>query len=300
MSCSNNLKQIGLAMHNYHDTYGKLPPGVGPYGCCWGTWPMYIMPYVEQDNMFRLYRNLSGNDRSMAGGTWRYSSNTNPALVTRNRLKVLTCPSDTPSTANNQITMHNYAVNYGNTNFYHTTVSGVAFGGSPFRCYPAGWLADAKMQQFYGWAQPDSDKFVQFQQHGKAGEPQQAVGQITDGTSNTLMVAEVIQGKGGDLRGFIWWGNASGFTAFNLPNANAPDVMTGGSCNVAATHRIPCTTLNSQQFPKMSAARSLHAGGGVNAVFCDGHVAWVPNSIALAVWRSLSTSSGGEVLNNAF
>src|SRR6266849_1916511 len=49
MQCQNNLKQLGLAMHNYHDTSGKLPPGVGNYGCCWGTWAMAILPYIEQD-----------------------------------------------------------------------------------------------------------------------------------------------------------------------------------------------------------------------------------------------------------
>jgi prepilin-type processing-associated H-X9-DG protein len=138
---------------------------------------------------------------------------------------------------------------------------------------------------------------VLFQQHGKAGQPQSPLPQISDGTSGTLMVAEVIQGQGGDLRGFSWWGSASGFTTFNPPNANAPDVMTGGSCNVAATWNIPCTTLNSQQFPKMSAARSRHTAGGVNAVFCDGHTAWVPNSVSLAAWRALGTSKGGEVVD---
>jgi prepilin-type N-terminal cleavage/methylation domain-containing protein len=51
--CQNNLKQLGLAMHTYHDGYKKLPPGVGPYGCCWGTWQMYILPYLEQANMHK-------------------------------------------------------------------------------------------------------------------------------------------------------------------------------------------------------------------------------------------------------
>src|SRR5438132_1877341 len=58
MSCSNNLKQIGIAMHNYHDTHQKLPASMGPYGCCWGTWVMYLLPYLEQDNMLKLYVNL--------------------------------------------------------------------------------------------------------------------------------------------------------------------------------------------------------------------------------------------------
>jgi prepilin-type processing-associated H-X9-DG protein len=184
---------------------------------------------------------------------------------------------------------------------YQVAVSGVAFGGAPFRGYPAGWLTDKQMQQFYGWAQPDSDKLVRYQQYGPAGQPQQRIADITDGTSNTLMVAELIQGQGGDsqpdLRGFIWWGNASGFTAFNLPNSNAPDVQTGGACNSAATWNIPCTTINSQAFPKMASARSRHSPGGVNVVFCDGHGAWISNSISLAVWRALSTSQGNEPID---
>jgi prepilin-type N-terminal cleavage/methylation domain-containing protein/prepilin-type processing-associated H-X9-DG protein len=309
MSCSNNLHQLGLAMHNYHDANNKFPPGVGHYGCCWGTWAMSILPYVEQDNMWKLYVNYDGSDiiGTPAGNTtgWRYGAGTNPAGVTSQRLKVYTCPSDTPSAplsvsatgGSFNLTAHNYGVNYGNTNFYGTTISGVAFGGAPFRAYPSGWLSDSGMQAYYGWAQPDSDKHAKYQQWGAAGQPQATIPAISDGTSNTLMMAEVIQGQGGDLRGFIWWGNSSGFTTFNLPNSNAPDELTGGVCNASAT-RAPCVALNSQSFPKMTAARSWHSGGGVNAAFCDGHVAWVTNNISIATWRALGTSQGGEVIDS--
>jgi prepilin-type processing-associated H-X9-DG protein len=307
MSCTNNLHQIGLAMHNYHDAYGKLMPGVGHYGCCWGTWAMVILPYIEQDAMWKLFVNYDGCDiigvpPSNTTG-WRYGSGTNRTDVTSKQLKVLTCPSDTVAATYAGMTHHNYGVNYGNTNMYGTTVAGVVFGGAPFRAYPAGWLSDAGMQAYYGWAQPDSDKHNKYQQYGAAGQPQQPLTHITDGTSTTLMVSELVQGQGGDaqpdLRGFIWWGNASGFTTFNLPNSNAPDVMTGGACNVPATWNIPCTTINSQAFPKMSSARSRHAAGGVNAVFCDGHTAWISNNISLTVWRALGTSIGGEVVDTS-
>src|SRR5262249_11467191 len=118
----------------------------GRYGCCWGTWQIYILPYIEQDNMFRVYVNLEGNDRTGA----RYSGGTNPPNVTRNRLKVLTCPSDTPNApccsgpitrgGSGGITSHNYAVNYGNTSFFQAPLNGVPFGGAPFSCYPPQWL----------------------------------------------------------------------------------------------------------------------------------------------------------------
>jgi prepilin-type N-terminal cleavage/methylation domain-containing protein/prepilin-type processing-associated H-X9-DG protein len=301
MQCSNNLHQIGLAMHNYHDANNKLPPGVGPYGCCWGTWAMAVLPYIEQGSMWDHFVNYGGNDKTGI----RYGTGANVTFVTGQQLKVLTCPSDSVAAPYNGMTHHNYGVNYGNTNMYGTTVAGVPFGGAPFRAYPSGWLTDATMQSAppagYGWSQPDSDKLVMFQQYGPAGQPQATFTTISDGTSNTLMASELIQGQGGtsnpDLRGFIWWGNASGFTTFNLPNSNAPDVMTGGACNIPATWNIPCTTLNDRSFPKMSSARSRHPAGGVNAAFCDGHVQWVSNNISLPVWRALGTSQGGEVFD---
>src|SRR5262249_56150910 len=129
-----------------------------------------------------------------AGNTtgWRYGSGTNVPNVTSKQLKVLTCPSDAIAPLYSGMTHHNYGVNYGNTNFYGTTVAGVAFGGAPFRAYPSGWLSDTTMQSTYGWAQPDSDKQARFPQHGLAGQPQQTLQGIQDGTSNTLMVAELI------------------------------------------------------------------------------------------------------------
>src|SRR2546427_4308254 len=62
MKCSNNLKQIALGMHSYADTYQTLPPGIGSYGCCWGTWLVAVLPHIEQDNMSKLYQNFGGND----------------------------------------------------------------------------------------------------------------------------------------------------------------------------------------------------------------------------------------------
>jgi prepilin-type N-terminal cleavage/methylation domain-containing protein len=52
MSCSNNLKQIGLALHNYHDTYNKLPPSRINKGA---TWAIFLLPYIEQDNIYRAF-----------------------------------------------------------------------------------------------------------------------------------------------------------------------------------------------------------------------------------------------------
>jgi len=288
--CRNNLKQLSLGMHNYHDAYGKLPPGVGPYGCCWGTWQMYILPYIEQGNMFQKYVNLGGNDNTGP----RYSSGTNPVNITRNRLKIFTCPTDVANAPLSSMTNHNYAVNYGNTSFFQATLQGVPFHGAPFHCYPKEWVnPPAAMVSLYGQNHPDHDRWARF--GPLAGEPQVALTHIYDGTAHTLMAAEVIQGKQNDLRGFTWWGGASGFTTWNVPNSNGPDVLMGGICNVAATHNIPCTTISSNIRPRMMMARSLHTGGGVQVAYCDGHVNWVSNNININVWRAISTTRGGEV-----
>src|SRR5678815_5150740 len=62
MSCANNLKQIGLALHNHHDAMGTLPPGgmqTGRNGAvCYSNWAIEILPFVEQDALYRRYNQL--------------------------------------------------------------------------------------------------------------------------------------------------------------------------------------------------------------------------------------------------
>src|SRR5262245_48378722 len=57
MSCTNNLKQLGLAAHNYHDQHQHLPPGIGYYPTAqngaFGTYFFHLLPHLEQDNLFR-------------------------------------------------------------------------------------------------------------------------------------------------------------------------------------------------------------------------------------------------------
>jgi prepilin-type N-terminal cleavage/methylation domain-containing protein/prepilin-type processing-associated H-X9-DG protein len=310
MLCGSNMRQVAIAMHNYHNDYNKLPPGVGKDGCCWGTWMMVVLPYIEQDALAKLYLNFGGNDLPFNGiGTLRYShGSTNGRNVTSKRLKLLTCPSDTPnapiSSGGNRITSHNYAVNYGNTSFFQAPITigrvTVPFLGAPFSCYPAAWMTNRSMISRYGQNHPDHDKDGRY--GPDAGQPQASLGQMSsaDGSSNTLMLSEVIQGQSNDLRGFSWWGGASGFTTWFPPNANAPDVLMGGICNVRATYNIPCVTTSQNDRPRMMVARSHHAGGGVNAVFCDGAVTFIRQGININVWRALSSSRGGEVAPTDF
>src|SRR5262245_17985795 len=69
IQCTNNLKQIGLAMHNYHDTVGSFPPA--RKGCCWGTWNIFILPYIEQASLYNAW-NSSGNNLAGPDGDFRY------------------------------------------------------------------------------------------------------------------------------------------------------------------------------------------------------------------------------------
>jgi prepilin-type N-terminal cleavage/methylation domain-containing protein/prepilin-type processing-associated H-X9-DG protein len=285
MQCSNNLKQIGLAMHNYHDAHKKLPYGEGPgnpadpittrRGCCWGDWQTLILPYIEQDAMFRLYKNLGGNDitgMAITGNSirLRYGDTPNVENVTSRRLTILTCPSDTPNpgaittTINGvtfAITSHNYVANYGNTNNYQvdiTTPVVLKFGGAPF-----------------GWA------------------PQIArLTDIFDGTSSTLMASETVQGTGSDLRGFSWWAPGAEFTTVYGPNSSSPDIVTQ-NCSNQPKLNLPCVDNGGAW--NILAARSRHTNG-VNVVLCDGSVRFVSEGIDINTWRALSTSKGGETV----
>src|SRR5262249_18093844 len=147
MSCQNNLKQLGVALHNYHDTNGTWPKAEDSkevYVCCWGTWMELIMPYIEQSAAFWNYQNWGGSDFVLtnwpaktpsdvpSGSYPRYGSAVNVASTTGRRYATLTCPSDQPNAPIGSITSHNYVVNYGNTSYFQSTFQGVPFLGAPF------------------------------------------------------------------------------------------------------------------------------------------------------------------------
>ena len=192
----NNLKQIGLAMQNYHDTHGTLP--VGSYWCCHGSWQVHLLPFVEEQAAYDIW-----DPNLLYDMTWRSSYfGENNSRVTSKRYSVYQCPSDEPQEWLEDvfhrfvITKNNYAANYGNTTMWQTDFAGLKFGGAPFTTNNPG-------------TEPPVTK----------------LSQITDRLSKTILIAEVVQGVEGDPRGLTWWGFASGIETYQSPNSSLPDAL---------------------------------------------------------------------------
>ncbi|MDB5338450.1 MAG: prepilin-type cleavage/methylation protein, partial [Planctomycetaceae bacterium] len=268
--CKNNLKQLGLALHNYVDVQSVLPPGGTRPGVAsitngsdnsWGTnWVTRILPFIDQSNIYNQY---NFNIEPRAG--------TNVGLVNMT-LPALLCPSDTIGTswvngAWAPFAKGNYAANYGIGNpwsgagFPDLTVRG------PFRA-----------QMYYG---------------AKYAE-------ITDGLSNTAFLSELIAGKNaGDERGTWAFPVGSyfcgrsyypdGITPFIalLPNGNALDDTRRDAptfCSADNTDRdLRCIAGGNHAW---QTARSKHIGG-VHVCMGDGSTRFVGESINVNVWMSL-------------
>jgi prepilin-type N-terminal cleavage/methylation domain-containing protein len=287
--CTNNLKQIGVAVHNYNDVWQAMPPGC--YHGVFGTWVLHILPFMEQQTLHERYVN-SGGIQTFRNGGIRYGGAAN-LPVTTTQLKPYVCPTDTKSAQAgiiSGVTFHNYVANYGNTTRGRvspvgTTSTGAPnnFGGGPFIEVIYQQTADAT---YYSYIMLPTEN--PFKEKSRLAE-------ITDGTSNTLAVSETIQGKGGDLRGFGWWGGGAHFETLLTPNTSLPD-RTEQSCTPAVRLNPPCAnrTVGNANQEETIAARSRHPGG-VSSVQCDGSVRFFTNNIALDVWRAWGSSAGGDV-----
>jgi prepilin-type N-terminal cleavage/methylation domain-containing protein len=197
MSCGNNLKQISLGAHNYDSALGTLPPGFNTQSYIGAL--AYLLPHIEQDNIFRqIPANMLTSPST--GGTWWGAGWT----AANNKVKTFNCPSDnadrtTPvngtfayfTTANLTLTGGYFPGNYptlGKTNY----------------CASAGALGDTT-NAFYGqWVGP----FFSNSQISIGGG-------VPDGTSNTIFFGEMLGGSGGPTRDF----NASWMGAGALPTA---------------------------------------------------------------------------------
>lgn len=273
--CLNNLKQYGLGMQNYHDTHNELPAGANAWrpGGAMKTWVVDLWAYVEQNALADRYDHkkhwfLSPN------AVWDDSGNG----VVENRVDMYYCPSDrvgamsrVPSDC--PYARGNYVVNVGN---------GSAPRDTPESSAPFKWMD----KYFPGSLVATDEKPEKFRQ-------------ITDGLSNTMMMAEVVfplQDDDKDTRGQIFGGDQAGWfvTTNNTPNTSVPDACGWNWCTSRPEANLPCTTAKDAISNVSMAPRSRHPGG-VNVLMCDSSVQFVTESIDTATFRALGTTQGGEV-----
>jgi prepilin-type processing-associated H-X9-DG protein len=337
MSCSNNLKQIVLANHNFHDTNQRFPVGCFmPYtfdGCPFcqditspfgPNWAIYILPFIEQDNLFKSINvyaypgvpllgpqgnyNLAAFDRS-----WR--------AIRGATIKTYLCPSD-PNNNNPYVdpsgvdtprevgwARGNYAATYGFTDNDHTSDNGSAIFNNPFDGSSGDGIVPGNP------ANPPLSKGPVFFQSSN-GINGTRMTDISDGTSNTIMINEIRAGINAlDPRG-VWAIGMPGMSVTNAgrnynptPNNNldSPDGQTFGdemqNCykfwyfGIGAQARMGCFPNTKGDVDNSAMARSAHTGG-VNCGFADGGVRYISNSIDQYTWCILQSKNDGQVITN--
>jgi prepilin-type N-terminal cleavage/methylation domain-containing protein/prepilin-type processing-associated H-X9-DG protein len=298
MKCSNNLKQLGLAAHNFESTYGTLPPGEWTRSTDGGTsrpsLGAVVLAYIEQANKFNQFN-----------FAYDVTSATN-AAARRQDVPIYKCPSDTSSAFFTDGGQPVGRINY--------------FGN-------IGAVADCRLD-----SDPAAGVFHAFSTT-VAGETPTGVSiaAITDGTSNTAMFSEVMRSLTAnsgtvDYTTNVASGNIS--VAPGLYDGRAVSGCAGGSVSkrinyvglqyyrgginhqsfynhtlpinwnrkqsVAANQKYTC---GDTTFRRAHIAASSYHAGGANVCFADGHVQFVRDSLDFAVWQKLGTAAGGEVVN---
>ena len=169
MQCCNNLKQIGLGMLNYESSYGVYPPGgMGPGGVAYvydSSFWVRLLAYVEQNNIYNNYSYTGGNGGYVAG-----TSSPNYSLLRNKTFQFLYCPSSTLP----QLVLTDSG--HDNANVASATYAGISGGGND----------DTTTQEVMAFTiQGRISKRGVF-----IADLTVAIGEITDGTSNTIAVGE--------------------------------------------------------------------------------------------------------------
>jgi hypothetical protein len=271
MACSNTIRQVAIALHNHHDANQAFCQGYRQQA--FGTWAMLLMPFMEQQATYDKW--------NQSVHIW---SGTNDAWYKALRGVGYRCPSDEKPDNN----FANVVCCMGREYVYESAYSGKADsttslitstgGKSPYKAAFDG-SADKTSWDVLG----SYPKAMTFET-------------LKDGTSNTLVFSETIQGKNGatnnDVRGRIYNGAYCYFTTSTTPNSMTADwAHPGNSVTGHALH--PVASLNTGTRATRFAARSWHTGG-VNAALADGSGRFVNNTVAADVWAAAGGADDGE------
>lgn len=280
LQCQNNLKQLGLAYHNYHDARGQFPPaylfkypdatshlGFNAHG--WGT---YVLPYVEQDNLFNQYNmNLP------------FIAPPNNSVI-QQHLKVMQCPS---TEENRLYTMDG------------SSVLGLPQGSMVFQASSSDYgPVTGVMGSFWSLvgATPDSSRGGALQPD-TTGNMGTKITAIRDGSSNTVLLGEFAARpdlyvgnqlvSSGSQEGFGWGDPFSG--EHWLIGSDETGTVSPGSCIVGCTNAKPIGSTGRGFY-------SFHTGGA-NIVLCDGSVRFLAKGTDPRTVGYMITARNGDIVS---
>lgn len=309
MQCLNNIRQIGLAMHQYADVNKQFLP-VGSKGVNFCTWNHFILPFLEQGNLYALLSFNAGIKYSDFDKEAGYD-NRAPFTTQSGRLECFTCPSDgdvETKLEGSDSTWYkfNYLACAGATALYPTNRKG--WDGEGPQTAKKNWWID-EYDDIHGKVTHKGACFGVIRGGANDYEVNPPVirnydlstggnvklNSITDGLSNTMALAEGLQGFDDDCRGTTYRGTAAFFTAYCGPNAKEPDLLECGiiSCVNVSYANLPCETAQYITTPFRYATRSRHLNG-VNVALADGSARFINDSISLETWRNFSSTQSHE------
>ena len=300
--CVNNLKQFGIAIHNYHDTVGCIPMGTTDMtdGCEQWSALVMMLPQLEQSQVFNSYNFAI----SLGGACSGNSANTTVQRIT---LNVLNCPSDIDRLTN--VDGHyNYCGNWGSKPRRYSQL-------------PSGPFVAA----LYTWSTPN----------GGVAKPVN-IASIIDGTSNTAGMSERVKGigNGGALQvtmvadptrpssapyvlaatadvdtgpqlyyaGCLAINAATGaISPVGIPGGMWYQILKGDTCynHVMPPNGNSCVYGQpDNNHPQGALAASSRHPGGVNVLFLDGSVKFVKSTVSNVTWWAVGSMAGGEVVSS--
>lgn len=329
MQCSNNLKQLSLSMHNYHDVYKATPLHMHRAAHDYGgaaagdsgnlSWYFGTLPFMEQSNAF----NILPSEITGAGYSWNgiVSGNTPLGQMARAKIPSFVCPSESVTNENVPgLANFNYVANAGPPR--HLFIPGVGTSTSS-----RGFISHSRMSNSgpgtancSGSLLGGSNNTVRFRD-------------ITDGLSNTCAISESLVNDGSgdsfDPRRNLYY---TGSAMIQQPGANIADVVADGLANHVNwaswsqykgiswlytsswekhlyNHVFPPNTIsipgyNTDWFRCSEAdgaiTPSSNHTGGVQISMADGSVRFVSDSVNIQTWWALGTRSGGEIIGTEF
>ncbi|MCI0639609.1 MAG: DUF1559 domain-containing protein [Gemmataceae bacterium] len=270
VQCQNNLKQLGLAMHNFHDTFRHLPSAGDAKGF---SAHALLLPFIEQANLQKLINfNLPVNDPANAA-----------AAATQ--VPIFTCPSDPQSIPPTGLGVTNYMANYGSNHRF---------------------LSDGDISNGIFYWNVRGPKFAAIID-GTSNTAAFSERRLGDWSNSTATVATDILRPGvpaatSDDAMTICQSIDPTSLSYQWRSDSGSGWIKGKTLTTLYLHVGP-PNVRSCGFPENSTAMfnasSAHTGG-VILLLCDGSVRFVSDSVNLNTWRALGSRNGGEVFNGDF